>query len=108
MTMISRLAAAILGGALLLPSTVQAGVPVPERSIEKAEAVVQVRRGGGHFSGGGRSYGYRHYGYRPVYRRPAIYFAAPVVAYGGHCAYLRHKAHATGSPYWWRRYRYEC
>lgn len=24
--------------------------------------------------------------------------------YGGRCGYLRHKAHETGRPYWWRRY----
>src|SRR5215467_9412266 len=27
-------------------------------------------------------------------------------AYGGGCAWLRHRALVTGSPYWWQRYRW--
>ena len=34
-------------------------------------------------------------------------FGGPVYYYGYHrgCAWLRHRALATGSRYWWRRYR---
>lgn len=47
--------------------------------------------GHGHFRGGtfiGFDDGYYGYGY----------------GYGGGCGYLRHKAHVTGRPYWWRQY----
>ena len=58
-----------------------------------------------------------HVGPRPYYRpyyyavpAPRIYaYAAPAYGYyGGHCGWLRHQARATGSRYWWHRYRDEC
>ncbi len=53
----------------------------------------------------------------PVFRparsfRPAYYgrsyrrlYVAPLIVSGVGCQYLRQRALATGSPYWWRRYR---
>jgi hypothetical protein len=38
--------------------------------------------------------------------RRAFFVGAPIYAYGGGCAWLRHRALVTGSPYWWRRYRW--
>jgi hypothetical protein len=35
-----------------------------------------------------------------------VFIGAPVYAYAGGCAWLRHRALVTGSPYWWRRYRW--
>ena len=44
------------------------------------------------------------------FRRGAFFVGAPIYtygyAYGGGCAWLRHRALVTGSPYWWRRYRW--
>jgi len=86
--------------------------------------------GFGHF----RSFGFRHFAPHPgfighfrrplvvhSFRRPvfvhrfrrhafvrrAFFVGAPVYyAYGGGCAWLRHRALVTGSPYWWQRYRW--
>ena len=41
---------------------------------------------------------YRRYGYYPWY-------GLPLYSYGGGCAYLYRRAVATGSAYWWDRYR---
>jgi len=38
--------------------------------------------------------------------RRAFFVGAPIYAYGGGCAWLRYRALVTGSPYWWRRYRW--
>lgn len=35
-----------------------------------------------------------------------VFIGGPVYAYGGGCAWLRQRALVTGSPYWWRRYRW--
>jgi hypothetical protein len=35
-----------------------------------------------------------------------VFIGGPVYAYAGGCAWLRHRAVVTGSPYWWRRYRW--
>src|SRR5262245_47227899 len=89
-------------------------------------------RGFGHFGG----FGFRHFGFAPhhafvghfhrpvfvhrfhrpffvhrfhrrVFVRRAFFIGAPVYyAYGGGCAWLRYRALVTGSPYWWRRYRW--
>lgn len=52
----------------------------------------------------GRVYGYRGYRGRRYrgrrYRRGRVYG----YYYGGGCAWLRRRAYATGSAYWWRRY----
>ena len=52
----------------------------------------------------GRVYGYRGYRGRRYrgrrYRRGRVYG----YYYGGGCAWLRRRAYATGSAYWWSRY----
>jgi hypothetical protein len=72
-----------------------------------------------HFNGPGRHYGggHRHYG-GPRFRGYG-FGAYPFYGYGGsyyyggysggygECGYLRRRAVATGSRYWWNRY-YEC
>jgi hypothetical protein len=45
-----------------------------------------------------------HRFHRHVFVRRAFFVGAPVY-YGG-CAWLRHRALVTGSPYWWQRYRW--
>ncbi|MGI9403486.1 MAG: hypothetical protein ACR2OF_03125 [Hyphomicrobium sp.] len=63
----------------------------------------------------GRVGGYRRYGKRRFrkrrFRRFRRFYGAPYVAYGyyygGRCAWLRRRAYATDSPYWWDRY-YRC
>jgi hypothetical protein len=87
--------------------------------------------GFGHFGG----FGFRHFGFaprrafvghfyrplfvhrihRPLFFRPfhrrvffrrAFFIGGPVYGYYGGCAWLRHRALVTGSPYWWQRYRW--
>lgn len=70
-----------------------------------------VRSGGVHFSGGGgRSYAARRsrggYGYRYVYRTGPVLPYYSTYVYDD-CSWLRRRALATGSRYWWRRY-YAC
>jgi len=67
-----------------------------------------LRHSGGvrHFKGGGG--GYKHHGRRHYSRGLWI---APIITYGYYasdeCAWLKRRAIATGSRYWWNRY-YEC
>lgn len=70
-------------------------------------------RGGSAFRGVGRGHG--HHGHHHHHRR--FYYAAPFVGYGAYygdsyyggsgCGWLRRRAEATGSGYWWSRYE-EC
>jgi hypothetical protein len=71
-------------------------------------------RGGSAFRGVGRGHG--HHGHHHHHRR--FYYAAPFVGYGAAyygesyyrgsgCGWLRRRAEATGSGYWWSRYE-EC
>jgi hypothetical protein len=61
---------------------------------------------GPRFGGGG---GHHHHHHGPRFR--GLYYA-PFVGYGAYygsgyregCGWLRRRAEATGSPYWWRRY----
>jgi hypothetical protein len=54
--------------------------------------------------------GFHHFGGFHGFRRfhgfgPGIIIGAPGFYYGyGGCAWLRHRALVTGSPYWWHRY----
>jgi len=52
----------------------------------------------------------RHIFFRPIRRhvfvRRAFFVGAPVYGYYAGCAWLRHRALLTGSPYWWQRYRW--
>ena len=126
----SKMLKAVLAGAGLIALTGSmpaSAVPLtPQELASKADsAVTEVRhRGGGHGGyRGGSGYAFRGPIYagpvyrgpvvRHYYRPPVVFYSAPVVSYGygsygNHCAWLRHQAHVTGSPYWWRRYRYEC
>ena len=75
--------------------------------------------GGGHGGHGGRSGGVaRSYhapaarvfsGGRVYHAGPRVYHrhVRPVYVYNNSCGWLRQRALATGSRYWWRRYR-EC
>jgi hypothetical protein len=76
--------------------------------LESAEA----RRGHGggraHFYGGHRGIHYvpmypRQFHRNYFYRGPSYVYSG-VGYYGGGCAWLRHRALATGSRYWWHRY----
>ena len=84
-----------------------AALPALQSIAEGSSGVTEVRYrgrggGGGRYYGGGYGYGYGYYA-------PPVVYAAPVVVYGSsYCANLRHKARATGSRYWWNRYRNEC
>jgi hypothetical protein len=51
-------------------------------------------------------HGFWRFGGHRFHRR--VFIGGPVYAYGygGGCAWLRHRALVTGSPYWWRRYRW--
>src|SRR5215813_435626 len=40
------------------------------------------------------------------FHRRVLFVGAPIYAYSGGCAWLRHRALVTGSPYWWRRYHW--
>jgi hypothetical protein len=69
---------------------------------------------GGRSYSGPRSYGYtdRHVGRRHVHRHHhrhhrRFYGYVPFETYGytGSCSYYYRRAVATGSAYWWRRYR---
>jgi hypothetical protein len=45
---------------------------------------------------------YHNYGH---YRRYGAWYGLPLYSYGGGCAYFYQRAIATGSAYWWDRYR---
>ena len=104
------LAAALAAGTLFTPVAIApadaAQLPALERIVDD-NGITEVRyRGGGGHRGGGARY----------YARPYVYVGPPVAYYGysyrtndgGHCAWLRRRAHETGSPYWWKRYRNDC
>jgi hypothetical protein len=94
-------------------STVSAAqVPHIEKS-QGTTLATQVRwHGHGHWGGGWGWRGPRifigpaYYGYG--YGYPYSYGATYPGYYGGDCAWLRHRARVTGSPYWWRRYHWRC
>ena len=44
--------------------------------------------------------------HRRVFARRVFFVGAPVYGYYAGCAWLRHRALVTGSPYWWQRYRW--
>jgi len=82
--------------------------------------IAEARRGGhghgGHFSmGGGHHFAVRHvrsarvfFHHRAHFRRFHRFhrrvFIGGVYGYRHRCAWLRHRAIVTGSPYWWHRY----
>lgn len=80
---------------------------LPRIDAAGASGVTLAR--GRHYGGyGGARHTYRPYFYaRPV---PRVYaYAGPVYGYSrSNCGWLHHKAHVTGSRYWWNRYRHEC
>ena len=52
---------------------------------------------------GGLSLGVGHGG--PVHWHRRVYVAGPAYVVGSGCGWLRDRAVATGSNYWWARYR---
>jgi hypothetical protein len=44
--------------------------------------------------------------HRRVFVRRAFFVGVPVYGYYAGCAWLRHRALVTGSPYWWQRYHW--
>ncbi len=67
--------------------------------------------GGRHYGGGGHHHGprrFRGYGFGayPFYGYGGSYYYGGSSGYG-ECGYLRRRALATGSRYWWNRY-YDC
>lgn len=106
MSRMLAIAAALVGAAILMPSSAEpvaaAALPRVESADNTASVATEVRYRRGPVG----------YYYRPA-PRVYLYSAPPVVTYygaygGGHCAWLHRQARNTGSPYWWRRYRYEC
>ena len=98
----------VVGSQIAIDVPVEAAaLPALQSIAEGSSGVTEVRYrgrggGGGRYYGGGYGYGYGYYA-------PPVVYAAPVVVYGSsYCANLRHKARATGSRYWWNRYRNEC
>ena len=92
------LAAAMSLAALTTSATSSQALPrlgAPPQAITAS----QIRFGGFHHFGG--FHGVRRFhGFGP-----GIIIAAPAFYYGyGGCAWLRHRALVTGSPYWWHRY----
>ena len=103
------IALAICGHVTSIATVTAAPLPAIESVNGDAGHSLQVRyRGGGRYYGGG-------YGYYGGYYAPPVYlYAGPPVVYSyratgsSYCANLRQKARATGSRYWWNRYRNEC
>lgn len=94
------LIASALGlGALLVPSGPAAAVPAVSK-VETPSGVTEVGRRHHRWHGHRhhRRGWHRHSGFR-FYIGPRRYYG------GGRCAWLRHRAAVTGSPYWWRHYR---
>ena len=91
--------AALVASAAIVPANAlpSAGSPVKET------AITPVRfHGGFHHFGSIHGFGWFHrfHGFRR-----GVIIGAPVYYYGyGGCAWLRHRAVVTGSPYWWHRY----
>jgi hypothetical protein len=90
----------MLKAVLLASALVMSALTV---SAPQASAAVQP-----HFSKAATSLvntvGWRHHHH---FHRRGFVIGAPVYVYGygGGCSWLRHRALATGSPYWWHRYR---
>jgi hypothetical protein len=85
-----------LAAAAIAAATFTAGTTVGSTDAEARRGHVRIGFHGGAFHG----YPYRHL--RPYHFAPIVvggYYA------GDGCGWLRRRAHATGSPYWFHRYR---
>ena len=83
---------------------------VTDTGLDTAEVVTDTAPGTGGAGGGGNWGG--HHGHGPGLR----FYGYPFVGYGAYydrggygegCGWLRRRAQATGSRYWWARYE-EC
>jgi hypothetical protein len=84
-------------GALMVPAgPVAAAPPVAQIEVPNAKVSVGKRHHRRWHRHRHRRGWHRPHGFR-LYIGPRHYY--------GRCAWLRHRAHATGSRYWWRRYR---
>ena len=93
------LVASALMTAAFVGSAPQALAAVPHLSTAPTNVVQTV--GGRHYHH--RPFRHRHFGH---FHRRGFVIGAPIYAYSdGGCAWLRHRALVTGSPYWWHRYR---
>ena len=99
------LAVAALAATLALPVSSSSAATLPRIEAPHNDTLA-VRH---------RHFGHRFHGPRVFYHRPHRFrhfhyglLLAPPVYYSAHrggCAWLRHRAVVTGSPYWWRRYK---
>ena len=101
--MLKGIAAAVVGAAAatLVLLTPASALPRIDQSAASTTLVTQTRMHGGHHFGGFHRGG--HFGFRR-----GLVFGGPVFygySYARGCGWLRHRALATGSHYWWRRYR---
>lgn len=131
------MAASAVGGVLTMFAATQAAsaVPLTKPQASPQGVVEQAGRGGHGMGGGGHGIGgghgghggfghgghggfghgggHHHHGHHGHFRG---FYGAPFVGYGAYyayrdygddCRWLRRRALATGSPYWWDRY-YAC
>ena len=81
-------------------------IPAAKTSIGGSGCKFHINPGGKYAYRGwsGKYDNHHHYGH---YRRYGYYpwYGLPLYSYGGGCAYLYRRAVATGSAYWWDRYR---
>ena len=94
------LAASVIAFAALTVSaaeTPSAALPRPDVSHDGNVTIAA------HWNGHGGIHRYRHFGH---FHRRVFLVGGTVYGYGGGCAWLRHRALVTGSPYWWHRYRW--
>jgi hypothetical protein len=99
----SIVAAALLGVAAFTAPALPTQAATVQRIDRGPAAVIPVRLHGGfhHFAGHHRFHGFR----RGFVVAGPVYYYGYGYGYGGGCAWLRHRALVTGSPYWWHRYR---
>jgi hypothetical protein len=84
-------------------ATVSSAASLPHIDKSQSGLTTSVR-----WHGGGWGWGGPRIFIGPGYYGGPYYYGAGYPYYGGSCAWLRHRARVTGSPYWWHRYRVRC
>ena len=98
------LAVSALAAALAIPIAPVQAVTLPQIDRPQSETIAVGRRHFRHRFHGSRFHRHRHSGFRRHYG----FIGGPVFHryhYTGGCGWLRRRALATGSSYWWHRYR---